>query len=56
MFAIGFVPNRVNVDTQVTGFQESPELSSTLVREAVADAKGIFFDFHNNEKGEWARE
>jgi len=46
MLAIGFVPNRVNVDPQVTGFQESLELSSTLVREPVTDAKSVFFDFH----------
>ena len=51
MLAIGFVPNRVNVDPQVTGFQEGLELSSTLVREPVTDAKGVFFDFHDSRGG-----
>jgi hypothetical protein len=55
MLAIGFVPNRVNVDTEVTGFHEGLELSSTLVREPVTDAKGVFFDFHNIQRGDGSR-
>jgi hypothetical protein len=58
MLAIGFVPNRVNIDPQVTGFQEGLELGSTLVREPVTDAKGVFFDFHSKQRGDglsWSR-
>jgi hypothetical protein len=52
MLAIGFVPNRVNIDPQVTGFQESLELGSTLVRKPVTDAKSVFFDFHSKQRGD----
>jgi hypothetical protein len=55
MFAIGFIPNRMNINPQVTDFQEGLELSSTLMREPVTDAKGVFFYFHNKQRG-WPQE
>jgi hypothetical protein len=46
MLAIGFVPNRVNVDARLTRLQNRLELGSSLMREPVAGAKGVFLDFH----------
>jgi hypothetical protein len=47
MLAIGFVPNRVNVDAHFARIQDSLELGPTLVGESVAGAEGVFFDFHD---------
>jgi hypothetical protein len=49
MLAIGFVPNRVNVDARLTRIQDSLELGPTLVREPVSGAEGVFFDFHRKK-------
>jgi carbon monoxide dehydrogenase subunit G len=38
VLAIGFVPNRVNVDACFPGVQDGTELSPALVCEAVTDA------------------
>ena len=47
MLAIGFVPNRVNVDTRLTSIQDGPELGLPLVSEPIAGAESIFLDFHD---------
>jgi hypothetical protein len=47
MLAIGFVPNRVNVDTRFTRTQDGPELGPPLVCEPVAGAESVFLDLHD---------
>jgi hypothetical protein len=49
MLAIGFVPNRVNVDAGFTRIQDSLELGPALMRKPVSGAQGVFFDFHREK-------
>jgi hypothetical protein len=53
MLAIRFVPNRVNIDTRLTRLQNRLELGSSLMREPVTGAKGVFLDFHVALGGRW---
>ena len=47
MLAIGFVPNRVNINAGLARLQNRTKLGPPLTGKSVTRAKGVFFDFHN---------
>jgi len=46
MLAIGFVPNRVNVDADFTRLLNRQELGLALVSEPIAGAERVSLDSH----------
>jgi hypothetical protein len=46
MLAVGFVPDRDNLDAPLRGRHAGAQLSLCLPREAVANTQRVFFQFH----------